>query len=95
MSNSDYSSLEEYKKFIKEIEIILDNIPSLIFYTDDKNSLIRVNKYFGDVHERIKENLAGKNCFDIYPKDMSKKYFDDGEEAIKSEKNKKREINGT
>ncbi len=84
MSNSDLNSIGEYKKHIKEMEMILDNIPVLVFYKDDKNNLIRVNKYFADAHETTKKNLAGKNCFDIYPKDVAQKYLDDDLEVIKS-----------
>ena len=65
MSNSDINSIENSKKYIKDLEMILDNFPGLIFYKDDKNNLIRVNKYMADAHETTKEALAGKNCFEI------------------------------
>jgi len=81
-------SEKKYKILSKELELILDNIPALLFYKDDRNNLIRINKYFANAHKTTKEALAGKNCFDIYPKDVAQKYFDDDLEVIKSKKPK-------
>ena len=88
MSNFDINSIEYCKKYIKDLEMIFDNFPGLIFQKDDKNNLIRVNKYMADAHETTKEALVGKSCFDIYPKDVAQKYFDDDQEVIKSKKPK-------
>jgi len=88
MSNSDISTLDEYKKITKEMEMILDNIPGLIFYKDDKNNLIRVNKYFADAHKVPKEELKQKNYFDLYPKEQAQSYWDDDMEVINSGKAK-------
>lgn len=77
-------SEEKYKNLSKELEVILDNLPGLVFYKDNRNNLIRVNKYFADAHETSKENLVGKNCFDLYPKEQAQAYWDDDLEVIKS-----------
>ncbi len=54
MSNSDISTLDEYKKITKEMEMILDNIPgsgkawvstSKIPYIDKNNEVKGVNLY--------------------------------------------------
>ena len=55
MVNSKKSTKEGYTRSFEGTELILDNIPELIFYKDDKNNLIRVNKYFDDVHKTTKE----------------------------------------
>lgn len=57
MSNSGLNPLEKYKKNIKELEMILDNIPGLIFYKDSKDILLRVNQYFADAHHTTKKKL--------------------------------------
>ncbi len=57
MSNSGLNPLEKYKKNIKELEMILDNIPGLIFYKDSKDILLRVNQYFADAHRTTKKKL--------------------------------------
>ena len=81
-------SERNYKQLSKEFEMILDSIPGLVFYKDDKNNLIRVNKYFADAHKVTKSELEGKSCFDIYPKEEAQKYMDDDLEVIKSGKPK-------
>ncbi len=73
-----------YKQISKELELIIDAIPGLVFYKDDKNNLIRVNKYFADAHKLSKKEMEGKNCFDLYPKDLAQKYLDDDLEVINS-----------
>ena len=88
MSNSDKISEKKYKKIAKEMEIILDNIPGLVFYKDDKNNLIRVNKYFADSHKLNKKLIEGKSCFDLYSKEQAQAYWDDDLEVINSGKPK-------
>jgi len=88
MSNSDKISEKKYKKLANEMEMILDNIPGLVFYKDTKNNLIRVNKYFADSHKLNKKELEGKSCFDLYPKEQAQAYWDDDLEVINSGKPK-------
>ncbi len=88
MSNSDLNTLDEYKKIIKEMEMILDNIPGLIFYKDTKNNFIRVNKVLADAHNLAKEEMEGKSLFDLYQKDQAQAYWDDDLEVIKNGKPK-------
>ncbi len=88
MSNSEDISLEKYKEINKEMEIILDNIPGLVFYKDSKNNLLRVNKYFADFHNTTKDKLTGMSCFKLYPKERAQAYFQDDLEIIKTGKPK-------
>ncbi|MHA1729325.1 MAG: PAS domain S-box protein, partial [Promethearchaeota archaeon] len=73
--------LEEYSN---ELEMILDNIPGLIFYKDTKNNFIRVNKALAYAHNMSKEELAGKSLFDLYPRNEAQAYWDDDLELIKN-----------
>jgi len=88
MSKSKLKSEKKYQKIAKELEIILDYIPGLIFYKDNKNNFIRVNKYLADAHNMTKEDMEGKSLFDFYPKDQAQAYWDDDLEVIKSGKPK-------
>jgi PAS domain S-box-containing protein len=88
MSNSDLISEKKYKKLAKEMEMILDNIPGLVFYKDKKNNLIRVNKYFTDGQKLSRKEIEGKNCFDLYSKEQAQAYWDDDLEVINSGKPK-------
>jgi PAS domain S-box-containing protein len=70
------------------MELILDNIPELVFYKDAENNLIRVNKYFADRHKLNKKEIEGKSCFDLYSKEQAQAYWDDDLEVINSGKPK-------
>ena len=75
------------KEFSKQLELILDNVPALIFYKDTNNNFIQVNKVIADAHQHFtKEELAGKNLFDLYPHDQAQAYWDDDLRVIKSGK---------
>ncbi len=81
-------SEEEHKNLSLELEIILDNIPALIFYKDLDNNFIQVNKYVADAHNVPKDFLKGKSLFELYPKEEAQAYWDDDLEVIKSGKPK-------
>jgi len=77
-------SEKKYRKIAKEIEMILDYIPGLVFYKDKKNNFIRVNKVIADAHKVTKEAMEGKSLFNFYPKDQAQAYWDDDLEVINS-----------
>ncbi len=81
-------SEEKYRDLSKELEIIIDAIPGLVFYKDNKNNLLRVNKYFAEAHNLEKDDLQNNNCFDLYPKQQAQAYLDDDLEVIKGNKPK-------
>lgn len=88
MNDSGIDPLEKYKKNIKELEMILDNIPGLIFYKDSKDILLRVNQYFADAHHTTKKKLVGKSYFPLYHKKQAQSYLKDDLDVIKSGKPK-------
>ncbi|HRZ30414.1 MAG TPA: PAS domain S-box protein [Candidatus Paceibacterota bacterium] len=68
----------------KEQEIILDSIPAWVFYKDDKNRFIRVNKAFAEVMGMTKDQLEGKVMSEIFPQDQAEAYWQDDKEVISS-----------
>jgi len=70
-------SEKKYKHLSSELEAILDHLPALIFYKDNKGNFIRVNKYIADAHNMLKEELENKSTFDLYPKDQAQFYLED------------------
>jgi len=67
-----------------ELEIIIDNIPGLVFYKDTKNRYIRVNKYICEAHNMSKKQLEGTHLNDLYPKEQSQAYWEDDLQVIRS-----------
>ncbi len=87
LKDSKQKLLESEQKFISlssELDLILDNIPALIFYKDLNNNFIRVNKYLADAQNLPKEALEGKSLFEIYPKKVAQSYWDDDLEVVNS-----------
>ena len=74
----------KYKSLSHDLNLILDNIPALIFYKDLNNNFIRVNKYLADAQKLPKESFEGKSLFDIYPKKVAQDYWDDDLEVVNS-----------
>ena len=77
-------SEENYKKLSLELELILDNIPAIIFYKDLENNYIQVNKYLADSMKVSKEFLQDKNMLELFPKEDSQAYWADDLEVAKS-----------
>lgn len=75
----------------EEYEIILDSVPAWIFYKDDKNNFLDVNKTFADAMQKTKEELEGKSLFDLYTKEEASVFLKDDLEVIAS-KTAKRNI---
>ena len=88
MVKSKDNTKKSFVRSLEETELILDNIPGLVFYKDANNSFIWVNKYIADAYKMKREDLIGKNLFELYPKEVAQKYFDDDLEVIKSRKPK-------
>ena len=51
MVKSINGSKKGLARSLEEIEMILDNIPGLVFYKDDKNSFIWVNEYIAEAYK--------------------------------------------
>jgi PAS domain S-box-containing protein len=70
-------SEQEYKVLSSQLDAIIDHIPGLVFYKDDKNNFIHVNKMLAEAHNKTKEELQGMNLDELYPKADSIKYYED------------------
>jgi PAS domain S-box-containing protein len=75
---------QKYLKLSREFEAILDHLPALVFYKDDKNRFIRVNKYVAQAYKKDKTELEGISLYDLYPEEEADKYYRDDLEVINS-----------
>lgn len=71
----------------QELQIIFDNVPVRIWYKDDKNKIIRLNKSAADSMSLCVEDAEGKNTDELFPA-MAQKYLIDDLEVIESGKSK-------
>lgn len=69
----------------QEMQIdVLNSIRALVFLKDKENRFIWVNKAFAEAMKMSKKELEGKSMFEIYTKELSKKYLDEDREVISS-----------
>lgn len=68
-----------------ELQFIFDNMPARIWYKDDDNGIIRLNKVAADSMGLTVEEATGTNTYDLFP-EMAKKYHEDDLKVFKSGK---------
>lgn len=61
----------------EETELILDSIPSLVFFKDQKNNILRVNRAAAQSLEMAKSEIEGRNAREFYPHDADRFFEDD------------------
>jgi PAS domain S-box-containing protein len=79
-------SKQQSEELSNELRVIFDNVPALIYYKDTKNNLIRVNQKFAEQLNMRPEDIAGKNAFELFPKEMAEKYWGHDLQIINSGK---------
>ncbi len=53
------------------LQSLLDNIPDAIYFKDDKNRIIRVNRFYAEGFKLSPKDIIGKTGFDFFPKDQA------------------------
>lgn len=73
-----FKELKAALSFEREIlQNLLDNIPDAIYFKDDKNRIVRVNRFYAEGFKLPPEEIIGKTDFDFFPKDQAEKMFED------------------
>ncbi len=69
------SADEEKRKTNLILDVILENLPALVFIRDvhDDYRNIRVNKMYCELHQASEEQLLGKNVFEQYPPEVARR----------------------
>jgi len=73
---------EQIRILNEQQQTILDASPTMIFYKDREKSFIRVNESFARANGRSKEEMEGKTCWDIYPRETADNYWQDDKEVM-------------
>jgi PAS domain S-box-containing protein len=72
----------------KELQVILESVPAMIFYKDKENHFVRTNKAFEDAMGLPKEKLQGQSLFDLYPREMAEAFWNDDKDVMASRKSR-------
>ena len=74
---------DELIKILNEQQqLILDASPTMIFYKDKENRFIRVNESMARANGKSKEEMEGKTCWDIFPREAAESYWQDDKEVM-------------
>jgi len=68
------------------LHALMDNIPDFIYFKDEKNRFVRVNKASGEDRGITPEDFVGKTDFDIFIEEAAKKCFADDNRVMKTGK---------
>lgn len=87
-NNKSSSKNKKHSKSYKELkktlllerdilQSLLDNIPDAIYFKDEKNRIIRVNRFYAEGFKLSPEDIIGKTDFDFFPKEQAQDMFND------------------
>jgi PAS domain S-box-containing protein len=86
-SFTDISQLKQYQNEILRIstenQLILDNMPTMIWYKDTGNTIVRVNTSGAATFGLSIADIEGKSCDELFP-EFSEKYYADDLEIIRT-----------
>ena len=68
------------------LQTLMDNIPDSIYFKDDKNRFIKVNKAKAMHSNVAPREMVGKTDFDFLPEEQARKAFEDDEEIMRTGK---------
>jgi len=74
----------ELKQKTEQQEVLLSSIPAFIYYKDIESNLIAVNKAFAEMVNVPIDQLAGKDAYDLFPKEQAKKFHSDDKKVMTS-----------
>ncbi|MBK1716367.1 PAS domain-containing protein [Thiocystis violacea] len=72
-----HAAEERLRQLQEELELILDNVPALIFYKDTANHILRVNAAVARSLGLPKALIEGRHSSECYPQDAERYYQDD------------------
>ena len=80
------SAIKRYTQWSPALTTLMDNIPDSIYFKDENNRFVMVNKAKASHANVSPEDMIGKTDFDFMPEDQARKSFEDDEELLKTGK---------
>lgn len=72
----------------KELQLLLDSAPAMIFYLNKDGKMVRINQTLADSLGMPKEEIEGKRLGELFPEEIAEKMLQDNQEVIESGKPK-------
>jgi len=84
---TEWKKMEEKStKNLELLQMLMDNIPDSIYFKDEQNRFILVNKAKADHWNTKTEDMIGKTDFDFLPHEQAQKAFDDDNRIMQTKK---------
>jgi two-component system sensor histidine kinase/response regulator len=77
---------EKLARNLELLQILMDNIPDLVYFKDIQNRFVLVNKAKAEYWNVRPEAMIGKTDFDFLPADQAQKAFDDDNQILQTGK---------
>jgi len=77
-------AVEAVCKSERELHLILNSIPAMVWYKDTQNRILGVNEAAARVEGRRAEDLIGCTCGDLYPAGLAAAVYDNDMEVVRS-----------
>lgn len=75
---------EKLKERTKELQLMIDNLPAIVWFKDDRSRFVRVNKRYEEAMGRSKGEIEGHTDFDFYPRHDAEIFREKDVEVMKS-----------
>lgn len=75
---------EELEIRRRQLELIIDSTPIIIFYKDRDSKFVRVNTAFAEALDKCKEDFTGKTVFDFFPPRIARDMSNDDHQVLQS-----------
>ncbi len=74
----------QLKHSLKLLQTLMDSIPDSIYFKDEQNRFVKVNKAKAEHSKTTVEDMVGKTDFDFFPADQAGSAFEDDSEIVKT-----------
>lgn len=73
-------------KLERDLLLIFNTVPAMIFYKDKENNVIRVNKRMAEAVNKSVEEMEGSSCWNLFPKEDADRFWKDDKYVIETGK---------
>ena len=85
-TNKNKRAEKELQEKQKELDIIFNSVPALIWSKNSKGKYLQINKKYCETVGLSRENIVGRTDYDLYPTDIADQYSKYDQEIVNSKK---------
>ncbi|MBF0381967.1 MAG: PAS domain S-box protein [Magnetococcales bacterium] len=67
-----------------QIKAIVDNSNAVIFLKDTQGRYLLINQRYSELHHITNEEIIGKTDFDIFPRELAEKFWENDQQVLKA-----------